>query len=1059
MERLLAQYLADLRAIRDTQRSQPEQSYYPTLQRLLTDAANFLQHGDLQVVLQPQREHYGVPDFQVQQDQTIIGWCEAKPVASRLNHNTSQLRQYRAALHNLLLTNYLRFQLFINGELQADVTLADNVDTTVSDDGLREFEHLLNVFFAQSVPFIDSASQLADVLALRARFLRHAVEVEYHGHSEPLVALHNAYDEYLYPNISDDDFFDLIAQTIVYVLFAGWSQTRAGDFSLDTAAPHLPANVPLLENLFTLTINNPTLTHTTIGLHINNIVALLSRTNPQVLQVTPTADLQNDVGEDPVMYFYEPFLHAYSPLTAEARGVYYTPLAAVRAMVRLADSVVRERFSRVRLGLADREVFILDPATGTGTFLGQVARQIKENVATADDESMEPHYLHQRFLANTYGFEFLAAPYTIAHLKLLRILEEECGISLAADERLKIYLTNTLQQPEISRPALPFMEQLAAETRAASRVKSEQPLLVIIGNPPWSGHSENLNINLDGADIVEPFKWCDGEKVEQTKWINNDYVKFFRWVQWRITESSTQQPPHLGVIVFITDNSFIASPTFRGMRRFLLTQFNEICVVNLHGRSRAGAESERDQNIFAIQQGVCITVLVRNEAGEQIEMPTPDIFPTDKVLNELPFLNLTAPPEDVSTRENLRMQEMSSAPLRATLRYLSSGLGTRSEKYEWLNGLSWQAVSTAEQLRPEAPYYFFKPYDADDQYWTWLSVPQLFKPYSGSMCITTGNDRERVFLSKTELDAALSNRDESKKRQYNYRPFDERWIYHDSRYLERARMDVMQHLHEENVALIVLNQTRSVEPYNYAFVTSEIADKSLISTEANCYAYPYLRYPPRTDQQVLGDVGTDEPQPNISPAVLEQLRVVYGDQLQAEDIFYYTYAVLNASGYQQSYERELRIDFPHIPFTNLCTHFDELAALGRELAETHLKRKFAEITIGFHSAGRDVIETSHISHDVATNAIVINEAGTRFSGVGQEIWNYRVGTHQVLEQWLRARHGKQFVLDHSADVVDEVLIDDYRQIIRSIAAALPLHERINYAWDQLLEPQAELPQA
>lgn len=472
LKQLVTQYFAQLYAIQQTGAAQPEQSYYTALQTLLVQAAQIMGRGEVQVILQPQHEDYGVPDFQIQQEQSIIGWTEAKGIDRALNTNTQQIRKYRSALHNLMVTNYLQFRLFVNNESMGDVTLAARLTSQPTQDAITEFEQLLNLFFRQSAPAIQSASQLADVLALRTRFLRQAVRELYEVNSQPLISLHNAYTNYLYPYIDDDDFFDVVAQTIVYALFAAWSQTPGRQFSLDTASTHLPLNVPLLQNLFGLTVNNPALQNTKIGLHVAGLVKLLAQTDPLVLRgdVEEAEEvIQDDVGEDPVMYFYQPFLHSYSPRTAEARGVYYTPLAAVRAMVRIADSVANDCFGRQK-GLADQNVFLLDPATGTGTFLAQVARQIRADVEAAGDRDLLQRYLRERFLTNSYGFEFLAAPYIIAHLKLTRILQDEFNFVFKEDERLKVYLTNTLQNPDVVAPVLPFLEALAEETHAAAAI-------------------------------------------------------------------------------------------------------------------------------------------------------------------------------------------------------------------------------------------------------------------------------------------------------------------------------------------------------------------------------------------------------------------------------------------------------------------------------------------------------------------------------------------------------------------------------------------------------------
>ena len=713
MQTLTTAYLAQLLAIQQTGAAQPEQSYYPALQIFLQNAAERLQHGAVQAVLQPQHQDYGVPDFQVQQGHTIVGWAEAKALGGALYHNTNQIRQYRA-LHNLLFTNFLRFRLFVNGQEYGEVTLADAPDAVPTSAAVAGISELLNVFFQQSVPAIQSAGQLAHALALRARFLRQAVidAMEL----APVQALHNAYTQYLFPDIGGDDFADLVAQTIVYTLFAAWSQTQFGQLTLLNAAAQLPPNIPLLLTLFNLTANNAALTHTAIGLHVTGVVNLLAATNPDILLIGAGEDVQEDVGHDPVMYFYQPFLHAYSPRTAEARGVYYTPIPAVRAMVKIADAIATNVYGR-ELGLAGENVFLLDPATGTGTFLVEAGQRIVANVTAAGDAGLLPQYLQQRFVTNSCGFEFLAAPYTIAHLKLARFLYHDCG--LANIQRLRVYLTNTLHTPEFIAPALPFLEALAEENQAATAIKTDQPLLVIIGNPPWSGHSENLDVHLNGMDVVEPFKWCDGERVAQTKWLNNDYVKFLRWSQWRITENPHQEHHEepTGVVILITDNSYLTSPTFRGMRRYLLTQFDRIHIIDLHGNIRSGAAGVADQNIFEIIQGVTIGVFIRG--GTLPSVTAPDAALENAEGNaDSPFLTI-ALPESATATDDADMEALSTALIRATVTYTSSGAGTRAEKYHWLDALTWDAVQQSPSLSVAAPFYFFKPFELNAEYFSW----------------------------------------------------------------------------------------------------------------------------------------------------------------------------------------------------------------------------------------------------------------------------------------------------------------------------------------------------
>lgn len=586
-------------------------------------------------------------------------------------------------------------------------------------------------------------------------------------------------------------------------------------------------------------------------------------------------------------------------------------------------------------------------------------------------------------------------------------------------------------------------------------IKGQQPLLVVIGNPPYSGHSENLNVELEGADIIEPFKWCDGKRVDETKWLNNDYVKFLRWAQWHVTQSPVQfgelgqQPTPAGVVVLITDNSYLASPTFRGMRRYLLTQFNDIYVINLHGALVAGTAG--DQNIFDIKQGVCIGVFVRHnlqraqapQLEEALAAPMPE--------EQSPFLLLN-PPEPLDQYVvNPQMQQLSTAPLRARIRYLSSVIGTRAQKYAWLNGLTWEQLKNAPELRTEPPFYLFKEFEIDSQYSSWPSVEQIFK--ERSMAVTTGDDTARVFFSRAELQAAIQGTEGSSVRRYAYRPFDIRWVYHERQHLTRARMCIMQHLYQPNRALVVLKQARREGKYNYVLVSNEVTDKSFISTESNCYVFPLYLYTHDNRQHSLTGIERDARRENVRTEILEQLTIAYGEDVTSEQVFHYVYAVLNAEGYQESYEKQLTMDFPHIPFPKDVEHFKRLSILGQQLTEAHLQQTLANMNVLYHGAGNNTIEDNAIGYNETAETVRLNAAGGSFSGITRAMWEYKIGGICPLEHWLKERAGRSFVLDYSGNPAKEARIDDYRNVIRSIAAALPVHQQINDAWPLLVEEQ------
>lgn len=539
--------------------------------------------------------------------------------------------------------------------------------------------------------------------------------------------------------------------------------------------------------------------------------------------------------------------------------------------------------------------------------------------------------------------------------------------------------------------------------------------------------------------------------MDETKWLNNDYVKFIRWAQWHVTQSPTQlgelgqQPAPAGVVVLITDNSYLASPTFRGMRRYLLTQFDDIYILNLHGALVAGATG--DQNIFDIKQGVCIGVFVRHNL-ERAEAHQVEEIQAAPIPEESPFLLLN-PPEPLDEYVvNTEMQQLSTAPLRARIRYLSSVIGTRSQKYAWLNALTWEQLKNAPELRPEPPFYIFKEFETDSEYSSWLSVEQIFK--ERSMAVTTGDDNGRVFFTRTELQAAIPGAEGPSVRRYAYRPYDTRWIYHNGQHLERDRMNIMRHLYQPNRALIVLKQARRVGRYDYVLVSNEVTDKSLISTESNCYAFPLYLYVRDDRQPGLAGMGRNVRNENVRTEVLEQLTIAYGEDVTGEQVFHYVYATLNAEGYQEAYEKQLPMDFPHIPFPKDVEYIKSLSALGRQLAEAHIQQALANINVPFHSAGNNTIEENAITYNSAADTVQFNAAGATFSGITQAMWEYEIGGIRPLEHWLKERAGRSFVLDHSANPATEARIDDYRSIVRSIAATLPVHQQINEAWRLLV---------
>lgn len=475
------------------------------------------------------------------------------------------------------------------------------------------------------VPVSKSAKELAEALAEIAREMEQQIPKVYklEEKSGYLHRLLESFKKELLPNLKvssenqkDYSFADVYAQTIAYGLFTarvfGFIRDEGAEFTLDAAWECLPETNPFLKQLFR------DLSHEDLGANLNSclakIVLLLERAEMRDI----LADFQQKLDrEDIVIRFYEDFLAAYKPQMRERRGVYYTPEPVVSYMVRSVDELIKDKFGKP-LGIADPEVKILDPACGTGTFLLWIFKLIhqrfEKNPAAFAGFADWNEYVCKGLLPRIYGFELLVAPYAIAHLKLGLFLEET-GYQFDSGQRLEVYLINTLDDLEAKIVQMSFIEgiekAIAEEARQGTAVKEKEPIMVVIGNPPYSGHSENNDAWI--KDLVKDYYFVDGKPLGERnpKWLQDDYVKFIRFAQWRIDQSNQ------GILGFITNHGFLDNPTFRGMRQSLMNSFDEIFIYDLHGNSKkkeTTPDGGKDENVFDIQQGVSISFMLKGGA-------------------------------------------------------------------------------------------------------------------------------------------------------------------------------------------------------------------------------------------------------------------------------------------------------------------------------------------------------------------------------------------------------------------------------------------------------------
>ena len=628
-----------------------EHTYRPALQQLLQAFT-----GGISVTNEPRRIKCGAPDYVISRlvgsNALTIGYVEAKDIGISLDkvEHGEQMARYLRALDNLVLTDYLEFRWYVKGEKQmtARLTTPHAGKSLVLDKvGAQQTADLLNSFLQHSPEPIRNPADLAKRMARLAHMIRDitVTAFEQREASDTLTGLYEAFKAVLLPDLPPAQFADMFAQTLAYGLFAArYNHKGSALFNRRDAANEIPRTNPFLRKLFTTIAGADFEDEPFIGF-VNELT--------QVLGVTDMEAVLADFGkrtrqEDPIVHFYETFLAQYDPKLRELRGVYYTPEPVVSYIVRSVDYLLREQFDCPD-GLADTatvtrtftdangktqserspRVLILDPACGTGTFSYAIVDLIRETYRQMGNAGMWSSYVREHLLPRLFGFELLMAPYAVAHLKLgmqlaaLDLPKEEraaWAYDFASDERLGIFLTNTLEQGLVALKTAARQLHLRRSQRGG-KSQTGNPVMVVIGNPPYSGHSANkgewITDLLHGDDgragtTAGNYFEVDGKPLGERnpKWLNDDYVKFLRFAQWRIEQTG------YGILAFITNHGYLDNPTFRGMRQSLMQSFDDIYVLDLHGNSKKRErcpDGSKDENVFDIQQGVAIGIFVKRQ--------------------------------------------------------------------------------------------------------------------------------------------------------------------------------------------------------------------------------------------------------------------------------------------------------------------------------------------------------------------------------------------------------------------------------------------------------------
>jgi len=997
-----------------------EESYYSILEGLLKEYTESVSIDNIQITTLPKKTEAGNPDFRIWDGkQHIVGYIEAKaPTVEYLDQieTTEQLKRYLHTFPNLILTNFFEFRLYRNGTLIDRVLIGrsyhiyklKSVPPVEKEEG---FLKLLEKFFAFSLPKVYDARNLAIELAKRTRFLKDEVVTQELKEEESIgkgfiSGFYEVFRKYLISGLSKDEFADLYSQTITYGLFAARTRSE-NSFNRKLAYDSIPHTIGILRDVFK---------YISLG-DLHKQMEWIIDDISEVLAVTDVKNILHQYfhegkGKDPIVHFYETFLAEYDPQTREKRGVYYTPEPVVSYIVRSLHNILKEHFNRAD-GFANESVTVLDPAAGTLTFLAEAAKLAVEEFISKYGEGGKENFIKEHILKNFYAFELMMAPYAVGHLKMSFLLEE-MGYRLQDDDRFKLYLTNTLEMEELAQTELPGMVSLSEESHLADKVKKEQPILVILGNPPYSVSSANKSkfiegyfTKIEGRDkkgrkrirnvyvrgILDDYK--DAVKQETNiQPLSDDYIKFIRFAHWKIDKSGQ------GIIGMITNNSYLSGLIHRGMRKKLLESFKEIYILNLHGNSRIGEtcpDGSKDKNVFDIQQGVSIIILVKNKEHKE--------------------------------RGRIYYQDV---------------YGIREKKYEFLEKYSLKSTEW-EELRPVDPYYFFikKDFSLQLQYDKFLFIPEIFIKYGSG--VKTNRDHFLVDTNKKDLERRIFNmidnklddelfrltynikdgkywntsRERNKVRgnenwrnqfyKYSYRPFDSRWIYYQPNLIEIGRggasKEIMTGFFESNLGIVTIRSESKAVNFSHIFISNFITDVHYIGGQT--YVFPFYRNPEIDKKDLFNhEKDTKERQPNINPKVFTVLYEVYKKEPTTEEIFYYIYAVLYSNNYRTKYAEFLKIDFPKIPFTKEYKLFCKMAEYGKRLVDLHLL-KSAELDspIAKFQGERDN-KVEKLRYEEKEKRVYINQR-QYFEGVSKEVWEYQIGGYQICYKLLNDRKGRR----------------------------------------------------
>ena len=948
----------------------------------------------------------GCPDFAIHRDDLLAGYAELKAPhtgadASRFTgHNREQFKRF-SGIPNILYTDGNDWALYRNGELVGKIVrLSGDVVTegaaAVSKDDATALQTLLHDFLLWEpiLPLDRTGKKInlksfANMLAPICRMLREDVSDSLENPNSPIERLAKDWRDLLFPDATNYQFADSYAQTVTFALLLGRSE-GAAPLTLEAAQSALKSRHTLLALALEV------LTVPSVRDEMEASLNLLLR----IIDVVPPTTFAGM--DDPWLYFYEDFLAAYDPKLRKDAGAYYTPVEVVHAQIRLVDELLVNQFGK-QLGFADSDTITLDPAAGTGTYLLGIIEHALDKVADELGKGTTRGYA-SKLAENLYGFERMVGPYAVSELRVSRALSDK---GASTSDSAQIYLTDTLESPDAVPPQLPLLlDPISKQHEKALEVKSEVPVIVCIGNPPYDRHEAATADNghrtgswvrfgdtgSDKSPILDDFTNPVKDRRGRTalKSLYNLYVYFWRWALWKVFESEHSSGG--GIVSFITASSYLDGAAFLGMREHMRKVCDEIWIIDLGGEGRG---TRKDENVFDIQIPVAIAIAVRTEKANT-ESPA-----------KVKFVNIAGTREQKLTK----LEAINSF-----------------SKLEWQDcPEDWQAP-----FRPRDERIFFSwPLLTDLMPWqqsgiqfqrTWPIAPDtetLFNRWS-NLLSTNSMDLARAFketrdrkiytkytspLEESEAEPALvdlaKDAEAPRVERYAYRSFDRQWMFADVRLCDYLRPSLW-HTHSDNQVYLTSLLSHPLGTGPALTACAEIPDIS------------HFRGSYGSKDIIPFHLTSDLSVQNFAPDLLNYLSMEYNNPIDPETFLSYIYGVAAHPKFTERFFAELETKELRIPMTKCYNLFKKVQTIGNRLLWLHTygerfvpeNEKFRIFPSGQTKCTIDVSTNNTnyptaFTYDSKNRFLIVGDG--RFEPVEPEVYEFEVSGLKVVQSWLKYR--------------------------------------------------------